>query len=442
MPISIGSRIKNAWNAFRNKNEITNYRVRTDNGYYTRPDRVRLTGGRERSILTAVLNRIAMDVAAIDVVHCKIDENGRFVNKVDSHLNDCLSTESNLDQTPRAFMQDAVMSMFDEGSVALVPVDTTVNPDNSGSFDVLTMRTGKVIEWYPNDVKVRVYNENRGRREDILINKHNVCLVENPLYAIMNEPNSTLQRLIRKLTLLDAVDEITSSGKLDLIIQLPYVIKSEARRKQADERMAEIERQLNGTKYGIAYADGTEKIIQLNRPVENQLMKQVEYLTSMLYSQLGITQAIMDGTADEKAMLNYYNRTIEPILSAITDEMKRKFLTKTARTQGQSIEYFRDPFKLVPVEQIAEIADKFTRNEIMTANEIRSIVGYKPSNDPKADQLVNSNIRQPGDDEFNSQNTDNNFELPPEEYSEDDEELSLDDYKELGKEALSGISND
>lgn len=440
MPISIGSRIKNAWNAFRNKNEITNYRARTDNGYYTRPDRVRLTGGRERSILTAVLNRIAMDVAAIDVVHCKIDENGRFMGKVDSHLNDCLSTESNLDQTPRAFMQDAVMSMFDEGSVALVPVDTTVNPDNSGSFDVLTIRTGKVIEWYPNDVKVRVYNENRGRREDILINKHNVCLIENPLYAVMNEPNSTLQRLIRKLTLLDAVDEITSSGKLDLIIQLPYVIKSEARRKQADERMAEIERQLNGTKYGIAYADGTEKIIQLNRPVENQLMKQVEYLTSMLYSQLGITQAIMDGTADEKAMLNYYNRTIEPILSAITDEMKRKFLTKTARTQGQSIEYFRDPFKLVPVEQIAEIADKFTRNEIMTANEIRSIVGYKPSKDPKADQLVNSNIRQPGDEQ-NSQNTDNNFDVPPEENSDVTEELSLENYKELGKDVLSGMTN-
>lgn len=440
MPISIGSRIKNAWNAFRNKNEITNYRARTDNGYYTRPDRVRLTGGRERSILTAVLNRIAMDVAAIDVVHCKIDENGRFMGKVDSHLNDCLSTESNLDQTPRAFMQDAVMSMFDEGSVALVPVDTTVNPDNSGSFDVLTIRTGKVIEWYPNDVKVRVYNENRGRREDILINKHNVCLIENPLYAVMNEPNSTLQRLIRKLTLLDAVDEITSSGKLDLIIQLPYVIKSEARRKQADERMAEIERQLNGTKYGIAYADGTEKIIQLNRPVENQLMKQVEYLTSMLYSQLGITQAIMDGTADEKAMLNYYNRTIEPILSAITDEMKRKFLTKTARTQGQSIEYFRDPFKLVPVEQIAEIADKFTRNEIMTANEIRSIVGYKPSKDPKADQLVNSNIRQPGDEQ-NSQNTDNNFDVPPEENSDVTDKLSLEDYKEFGKEVLSGMTN-
>ena len=441
MPISIGSRIKNAWNAFRNKNEITNYRVRTDNGYYTRPDRVRLTGGRERSILTAVLNRIAMDVAAIDIVHCKIDENGRFVNKVDSHLNDCLSTESNLDQTPRAFMQDAVMSMFDEGSVALVPVDTTVNPDNSGSFDVLTMRTGKVIEWYPNDVKVRVYNENKGRREDILINKHNVCLIENPLYAVMNEPNSTLQRLIRKLTLLDAVDEITSSGKLDLIIQLPYVIKSEARRKQADERMAEIERQLNGTKYGIAYADGTEKIIQLNRPVENQLMKQVEYLTSMLYSQLGITQAIMDGTADEKAMLNYYNRTIEPILSAITDEMKRKFLTKTARTQGQSIEYFRDPFKLVPVEQIAEIADKFTRNEIMTANEIRSIVGYKPSKDPKADQLVNSNIRQPGENQ-NTQNADNNFDVPPEENSDVAEDLLSKDYKELGKEVLSGMTNE
>lgn len=440
MPISIGSRIKNAWNAFRNK-EIPNYRARTDNGYYTRPDRVRLTGGRERSILTAVLNRIAMDVASIDVVHCKIDENGRFMGKVDSRLNDCLSTETNLDQTPRAFMQDTVMSMFDEGSVALVPVDTTVNPDESGSFDVLTMRTGKIIEWYPHDVRVRVYNENKGRKEEIIIDKNNVCLIENPLYAIMNEPNSTLQRLIRKLTLLDAVDEITSSGKLDLIIQLPYVIKSEARRKQADERMAEIERQLNGTKYGIAYADGTEKIIQLNRPVENQLMKQVEYLTSMLYSQLGITQAIMDGTADEKAMLNYYNRTVEPILSAITDEMKRKFLTKTARTQGQSIEYFRDPFKLVPVEQIAEIADKFTRNEIMTANEIRSIVGYKPSKDPKADQLVNSNIRQPGDG-LNSQNTDNNFEPPPKEYSEGDEELSLDDYKELGKEILSGISND
>ena len=440
MPISIGSRIKNAWNAFRNK-EIPNYRARTDNGYYTRPDRVRLTGGRERSILTAVLNRIAMDVASIDVVHCKIDENGRFMGKVDSRLNDCLSTETNLDQTPRAFMQDTVMSMFDEGSVALVPVDTTVNPDESGSFDVLTMRTGKIIEWYPHDVRVRVYNENKGRKEEIIIDKNNVCLVENPLYAIMNEPNSTLQRLIRKLTLLDAVDEITSSGKLDLIIQLPYVIKSEARRKQADERMAEIERQLNGTKYGIAYADGTEKIIQLNRPVENQLMKQVEYLTSMLYSQLGITQAIMDGTADEKAMLNYYNRTVEPILSAITDEMKRKFLTKTARTQGQSIEYFRDPFRLVPVEQLAEIADKFTRNEIMTANEIRSIVGIKPSDDPKADQLVNSNIRQP-DEGFNSQNTDNNFDVPPEEYSEDYEELSLDDYKELGKEVLSGLSND
>lgn len=435
MPISIGSRIKNAWNAFRNK-EISNYRARTDNGYYTRPDRVRLTGGRERSILTAVLNRIAMDVAAIDVVHCKIDENGRFMGKVDSHLNDCLSTESNLDQTPHAFMQDAVMSMFDEGSVALVPVDTTVNPDNSGSFDVLTIRTGKIIEWYPHDVRVRVYNENKGRKEEIIIDKNNVCLVENPLYAIMNEPNSTLQRLIRKLTLLDAVDEITSSGKLDLIIQLPYVIKSEARRKQADERMAEIERQLNGTKYGIAYADGTEKIIQLNRPVENQLMKQVEYLTSMLYSQLGITQAIMDGTADEKAMLNYYNRTVEPILSAITDEMKRKFLTKTARTQGQSIEYFRDPFKLVPVEQIAEIADKFTRNEIMTANEIRSIVGYKPSKDPKADQLVNSNIRQP-DNEQNSQNTDNNSDMSP----EGTNELTLEDYIELGKNVLSEETN-
>lgn len=437
MPISIGSRIKNAWNAFRNKDEIVNLRVRTDNGYYTRPDRVRLTGGRERSILTAVLNRIAMDVAAVDVIHCKIDENGRFMGKVDSRLNDCLSTAANLDQTPRAFMQDAVMSMFDEGSVALVPVDTTVNPEDSGSFDVITMRTGRIVEWYPHDVRVRVYNENKGRREEIVIDKNNVCLIENPLYAIMNESNSTLQRLIRKLTLLDAVDEITSSGKLDLIIQLPYVIKSEARRKQADERRAEIERQLNGSKYGIAYADGTEKIIQLNRPVENSLMKQVEYLTSMLYSQLGITQAIMDGTADEKAMLNYYNRTVEPILSAITDEMKRKFLTKTARTQGQSIEFFRDAFKLVPVEQMAEIADKFTRNEIMTANEIRSIVGFKPSDDPKADKLVNSNIRQPGESDLNNQNTDPNLDLLP-----GDEELTPNDYIKLGKEVLAGLSGE
>jgi hypothetical protein len=335
-----------------------------------------------------------LDVSAVSIKHCRLDENERFVSVVDSGLNTCLNLEANLDQTGRAFIQDAVMSMFDEGCVVLVPTDTSVNPTTTSSYDILSMRTGKVLEWYPAHVKVRVYNERTGKKEDITVPKSTVAIIENPLYAVINEPNSTMQRLIRKLSLLDITDEQTASGKLDLIIQLPYIIKTEARRQQAEQRRKDIEMQLAGSKYGIAYADGTERITQLNRSVENNLLKQIESLTSTLYSQLGITQAILDGTADEKTMLNYNNRTIEPIVSAIVDELKRKFLTKTARSQGQSILFFRDPFKLVPVNDIAEIADKFTRNEILTSNEIRQIIGMKPSDDPKADQLVNSNISQ------------------------------------------------
>lgn len=397
MEITIGSRLKHAWNAFLNRDPTNNTHGDFFMGSYYRPDRVRLSRGNERSIVTSVFNRIALDVAAINIKHCKLDDNDRFKEIVNSDLNNCLSLEANIDQTSRAFVQDAIMSMFDEGCVAMVPIDTSIDPNNNNSFDILTMRTGKVVEWFPDRVKINVYNDRTGRKEDIIISKRAVAIVENPLYAVMNEHNSTLQRLMRKLVLLDAVDEQVSSGKLDLIIQLPYVIKSQARREQADERRHEIERQLAGSKYGIAYIDGTEKITQLNRPVENNLMKQIEYLTSMLYSQLGITQTILDGTADEKTMLNYYSRTIEPIISAIVDEMKRKFLTKTARTQKQTIMFFRDPFKLVPVNDLAEIADKFTRNEIMTSNEIRQVIGMKPSDDPKADQLVNSNISQPND---------------------------------------------
>lgn len=396
MELTIGSRFKHAWNAFVNKDPTPKY-VTYGEGSYYRPDRTRLTRGNERSIVTAIFNRIALDVAAIDIKHCELDENDRFKNVINSSLNDCLGLEANIDQTSRAFKQDVVMSMFDEGCIAIVPVDTTDNPEYTNSYDILTMRTGKIIEWYPTEVKVSVYNDRTGKREDIRISKSDVCIIENPLYAVMNEPNSILQRLMRKLVLLDSVDEQASSGKLDLIIQLPYIIKSDARREQADKRRKEIEKQLAGSRYGIAYTDGTEKITQLNRPLENNLMKQIEYLTSMLYSQLGITQSIMDGTADDKTMLNYYSRTIEPIISAITDEMKRKFLTKTARTQKQTIKFFRDPFKLVPVNDIAEIADKFTRNEIMTSNEIRQIVGMRPSNDPKADQLINSNMPQQPD---------------------------------------------
>ena len=394
MELSIGERIKHAWNVLRNKDPTAEFR-NIGTSYAFRPDRPRFSRGNERSIVTSVYNRIALDVSAIDIRHVKTDDNGRYLKDINSGLNNCLTLEANRDQTGRAFVQDIVMSLLDEGCVALVPIDTTDDPNFTSSYDILTMRTGKILDWYPAHVKVRVYNDRTGEKEDVVVPKRIVGIVENPLYAVVNEPNSTLQRLLRKLVLMDAVDEQTGSGKLDLIIQLPYAIKTTARKEQANERRKDIEEQLAGSKYGIAYTDATEHITQLNRPLENNLMKQIEYLTSMLYSQLGITQSILDGTADEKTMLNYYTRTIQPILSAITDEIKRKFLTKTARSQGQSIMSFRDPFKLVPVNDIAEIADKFTRNEIMTSNEIRQVVGMKPSNDPKADQLVNSNISQP-----------------------------------------------
>ncbi|OUP69888.1 phage portal protein [Anaerotruncus colihominis] len=397
MGMSFGSRLKHAWNAFTGTDYTTYQDVGP--GYSSRPDRIRLTRGNERSIITSVYNRIALDVAALNVQHIRLDENGRFLSVIQDGLNTCLTVEANIDQTARAFIQDIVVSMLDEGCVAIVPVDTTYDPSVTGSYDIQTMRVGKILDWYPQHVRVRLYNERTGTKENILVPKSTVAIVENPLYAVVNEPNSTMQRLIRKLNLLDVIDEQSSSGKLDLIIQLPYVIKTEARRQQAENRRKDIEAQLSGTKYGIAYADGTERITQLNRSVNNNLMSQIEYLTSMLYSQLGITQSILDGTADEKTMLNYNNRTIEPIISAIVDEMKRKFLTKTARSQSQSISFFRDPFKLVPVNDIAEIADKFTRNEIMTSNEIRQVIGMKPSDDPRADELRNKNLSAPSESE-------------------------------------------
>lgn len=393
MEMSFGSRLKHAWNAFTGNVQM-NYR---DLGmsYSYRADRPRMSRGNERSIVTSVYNRIALDVAALNVQHVRLDENGRFLSVIDDGLNNCLTLEANVDQTARSFIQDVVISMFDEGSVAIVPVDTTTDPNVSGSYDIQSLRVGQILDWYPQYIRTRVYNEQTGRKEDIVVTKSAVAIIENPLYAVINEPNSTMQRLIRKLNLLDVIDEQSGSGKLDLIIQLPYVIKTEARRQQAENRRKDIESQLSGSKYGIAYTDGTEHITQLNRSVNNNLMSQIEYLTSMLYSQLGITQSILDGTADEKTMLNYNNRTIEPIISAIVDEMKRKFLTKTARSQRQSISFFRDPFKLVPVNEIAEIADKFTRNEIMTSNEIRQVVGMKPSDDPRADELRNKNLSEP-----------------------------------------------
>lgn len=396
-------RLQHGWNAFMNR-DPTNYRYDYGVSYASRPDRMRFTRGNERSIVTAVYNRIALDVAAINIQHCRLDENGRFISTVDSKLNNCLNLEANIDQTGKSFIQDVVMSMLDEGCVAIVPIDTTFNPEVTGSYDILTMRTGKILEWRPNTVMVRVYNDRTGNKEELILPKSTIGIIENPLFAVINEPNSTMQRLIRKLNLLDVIDEQSGSGKLDLIIQLPYVIKTEARRQQAEKRRKDIEMQLAGSKYGIAYTDGTERITQLNRSVDNNLMKQIEYLTSMLYSQLGITQSILDGTADEKTMLNYYDRTIAPIMTAIVDEMKRKFLTKTARAQSQSISFFRDPFKLVPVNDIAEIADKFTRNEIMTSNEIRQIVGMKPSDDPKADELINSNLKHYEEDRDSVEN--------------------------------------
>lgn len=390
-------RLQHGWNAFINNRDPTiNWR---DYGasYSTRPDRFVFTRGNERTIVTSIYNRIALDVAAISIRHVRLDENGRFKEFMNSSLDDCLTIEANKDQTGRAFIQDVVMSMLDEGCVAIVPVDTDVDPQ-TGSYRIESLRVGKIIEWFPDHVKIRVHNDRKNAKQDVILAKSAVAIIENPLYAVINERNSTMQRLVRKLTLLDYIDEQSGSGKLDLIIQLPYVIKSEARRQQAESRRKDIEMQLAGSKYGIAYTDGTERITQLNRPVENNLLKQIEYLTSTLHGQLGFHQTILDGTADEKTMLNYTNRTLEPIVSAIVDEMKRKFLTKTARSQSQTIAYFRDPFRLVPVNDLAEIADKFTRNEILTSNEIRQIIGMKPSDDPKADQLVNANLRQPGEE--------------------------------------------
>lgn len=393
------NRLKHAWSAFTktedNLNELTYNSLGAT--YGSRPDRVRLRYSNERSIVSSIYTRLSIDVASVDVRHVRLDKGLRYVDDEDSGLNNCLTIEANLDQAARAFRQDVAMTMFDKGVAAIVPVDTTLDPTVSGSFDIKTMRVGEIVAWYPQHVKVSLYNEATGYRQDIVLKKSVVAIVENPLYSVMNERNSTLQRLISKLNMLDTVDEASSSGKLDLIIQLPYIIKSEARRVQAEQRRADIEFQLKGSKYGIAYTDGTEKITQLNRAAENNLLAQVTYLTTMLYGQLGITEEVMNGTADEKAMLNYMNRTIEPTLAAITEAMKRTFLTKTARTQRQSIMYFRDPFKLVPIASIADIADKFARNEIMSSNEIRQVIGIKPSTDPKADKLQNSNMPQPTD---------------------------------------------
>lgn len=394
---TLGSRLKHAWNAFFSRDPTNDYK-NVGMGYSYRIDRPRFSKGNERSIVTAVYNRIAMDAAAIDIKHVQLDENGRYLSTIDSGLNNCLSIEANIDQTGRAFKQDIYMSMIDEGCVAIVPVDTSFDPNITNSYDILSLRTGKILEWRPNAVRVSVYNDRTGRREEIVVPKNIVGIVENPLYAVMNEPNSTMQRLIRKLNLLDAIDEQSGSGKLDVIIQLPYVVKTPVRRQQAEDRRKSIEEQLSGSKYGIAYIDGTERITQLNRPVENNLMKQIEYLTSMLYSQLGMNQSILDGTADEKTMLNYDNRTIEPIVSAVVDEMKRKFLTKTARSQKKSILFFRDHFKLVPVTELATIADTFTRNEIMSSNEVRDKIGLAPSSDPKADELRNKNLNASTDE--------------------------------------------
>ena len=425
---SFSSRVKSAWNAFFNKDPTLDYTIPNvlSGGYSYRPDRFRFTKGGERTIIASIYNRIAVDCASIDIKHVRLDSNDRFLEEMDSDLEECLTVEANTDQTGRAFFEDAVISMLDEGHVALVPVDTTKKPWPSDSYDIQTLRTGKVIQWFPQHVRVRVYNEITGQKEEVVLPKKCVAIIENPFYAVMNEPNSTLQRLIRKLSLSDYLDEQTTSKKLDLIIQLPYIIKTESRRRQAEQRRSDIINQLSDSDYGIAYTDGTEKITQLNRPIENQLASQIEYLTSMLYSQLGMTQAILDGTADEKTMLNYYSRTIEPILSAITEEMKRKFLSKTARSQGQSIEFFRDPFKLVPTSEISEMADKFTRNEIMTSNEIRQIIGMKPSQDPNADELRNKNLSAAAGDP-RQHNTD---------YEEGYEEGYEDEYENLEEEPM------
>ena len=394
--VTLGSRLMHAWNVFVKGNVSEEFMVFGDRGssYSIRPGRSYMRLANERSIITSIYTRLGIDIAAVDIRHVRLDDDGRYKEDVVSGLNECLKVEANIDQGARAFRLDVVLTLFDDGVAAIVPVDTTLDPSKSGSFDIKTMRVGKVVQWYPKHVRVSLYNEDKGIREEIILEKSYVAIVENPLYSVMNEPNSTLQRLIRKLNLLDAVDEQSGSGKLDLIIQLPYVIKSEARRQQAEQRRQDIEYQLKGSQYGIAYTDGTEKITQLNRPAENNLLEQVTYLTNMLYGQLGLTEDIMNGTADEKTMINYQNRTVEPILGAIAEAMLRTFITKTARSQGQSIMYFRDPFKFMPVSDIADVADKFSRNEIASANDIRTAIGWKPSADPKADQLVNSNMPQ------------------------------------------------
>lgn len=409
---TLTSRLKHAWDAFKSGNNAATFSNNYGTSTYYRPDRPRFTGGNERSIINSILNRMAMDCSAITFNHVRLDDNNRMLSVINSHLNYCISEEANIDQTGRAFVQDIVMSMLDEGCVAVVPVVTTMNPRNTGAFDIDVMRVGKIVEWYPNDVKVNLYNQETGKKEDIIVPKKIVAIIENPFYSVMNEKNSTLQRLIRKLNILDAIDEQSGSGKLDLIIQLPYMVRSEARKAQAEDRRKAIEQQLAGSKYGVAYTDGTEHITQLNRSVENNLMGQIEYLTNMLYGQLGITAGIMDGTADEKTMNNYYNRTIEPIVSAITDEFNRKFLTKTARSQKQAIAFFRDPFKLIPVSELSEFADKFTRNEIMTSNEIRQLVGLKPSTDPSADELRNKNLSVAKSDKPDAAEESNDFVNP------------------------------
>lgn len=407
---TIRERFKNSWNAFFNNRDPSMY-MNAGYGSSYSPTRTYQGRGNEKSIVNAIYNRIAMDVASVNIMHVKTDSNGRFLEKIDSSLNDCLNLEANTDQTGRSFIQDITLTLFEEGSVAIVPVDTDINPLTNDSFKIYSMRVGVIEQWYPQHVRVRVYNENTGQKESLTLPKTKVAIIENPLYIIMNEPNGTLRRLIHKLVLLDSIDDQSGSGKLDLIIQLPYVIKSEARQQQAEERRKQIEMQLAGSKYGIAYTDGTEHITQLNRPVENNLMSQIQYLTDLLYSQLGLTNEIMNGSANEETMLNYYNRTVEPILSAITDELKRKFITRTARSQGQSIMFFRDPFKLTPVTQIADIADKFTRNEILSSNEVRALVGFKPVDDAKADELRNKNINaQEGQEFANTGETDENSE--------------------------------
>ena len=392
---NLGGRLMHAWNAFSNREAVYGYpQYDFGMGYSIRPDRVRLTLGSERTIVSSIYNQIAIDVSAISVVHARMDQNGRLLESVSSGLNECLSISANVDQSGRNFLQEAVMSLFDEGAIAIVPVDTTINPQVSGGYDIRSLRTGKILDWFPDHIRVEVYNEKLGRKEEVTLPKSMVAIIENPLYLVMNEPNSTLKRLVNKINLLDSIDTQSGSGRLDLFIQLPYTIKSDARRAQAIQRTKDIELQLAGSKYGIAYVDGAEKITQLNRPAENNLLKQVEYLTGMLYNQLGLTESVFNGTADEKTMLNYYNRTVEPVLSAIVNEMRRKFLTKTARSLGQDIVFFRDPFRLVPVFELAEIADKFTRNEILSSNEVRAIIGYKPSNQPGADELRNKNLNQ------------------------------------------------